>query len=77
MSRESVFVNTRTGFPSLEIRQELKSVKSSRNSEFWEKNLKFFTVDINLHFWLLTVNPIQTLRMRGLISTHMANWVER
>ena len=42
MSRESVFVNTRTGFPSLEIRQELKSVKSSRNSEFWEKKLEIF-----------------------------------
>ena len=29
MSRESVFVNTRTGFPSLEIPEELKSVKIS------------------------------------------------
>ena len=29
MSRESVFVNTRTGFPSLEIPQELKSAKIS------------------------------------------------
>ena len=29
MSRESVFVNTRTGFPSLHISQELKSLKIS------------------------------------------------